>query len=179
MWFLVLLFIVLPIAEIYVIIQVGELIGVWPTVALLVLDAVGGSMLLKHQGRGAWRRFNEALAQRRFPGREVVDGVLIVIGGTLLVTPGFITDIFGLFFLLPPTRAMSRALLRRFTVGRVAVVGGSASGGAFGGWGPFGGGGQGPRPGGRPTPDYDFDATAEEVPSNGNGSHELPRREES
>jgi UPF0716 protein FxsA len=182
MWFLVILFIVLPIAEIYVIIQVGELIGVWPTVALLVLDAVGGSMLLKHQGRGAWRRFNEALAQRRFPGREVVDGVLIVIGGTLLVTPGFITDIVGLFFLIPPTRALARAVLRRFTIGRIAVVGGSGAGG-FGGWGggPFGGGGgpgQGPGPGNRPSRDYDFEATAEEVPSNGNGSHELPRHED-
>ncbi len=187
MWFLVILFIVLPIAEIFVIIQVGELIGVWPTVALLVLDAVGGSMLLKHQGRGAWRRFNEALSQRRFPGREVVDGVLIVIGGTLLVTPGFITDVFGLFFLIPPTRALARAVLRRFTVGRIAVVGGSAGGGAFGGWGgPFGSGGPGdssprPGPGGRPMRDYDFDATAEEVPTNGkgDGSHELPRHEES
>lgn len=164
MWFLVILFIVLPIAEIYVIIQVGELIGVWPTVALLVLDAVGGSMLLKHQGRGAWRRFNEALAQRRFPGREVVDGVLIVIGGTLLVTPGFITDIVGLFFLIPPTRALARAVLRRFTIGRIAVVG-------FPGTGPGGGA---PR-----TREYDFDATAEEVPTNGDGSRELPHREES
>jgi UPF0716 protein FxsA len=180
MWFLILLFIVLPIAEIYVIIQVGELIGVWPTVGLLVLDAVGGSMLLKHQGRGAWRRFNEALAQGRFPGREVVDGVLIVIGGTLLVTPGFITDIFGLFFLIPPTRALARAILRRFTIGRITVIGGSPGSGGFGGWGPFGGGGEGPRPGSgnRPIRDYDYDATAEEVPTNGNGSHELPRHED-
>jgi UPF0716 protein FxsA len=175
MWLLVVLFIVLPIAEIYVIIQVGELIGVWPTVGLLILDAVGGSMLLKHQGRGAWRRFNQALAQGRFPGREVVDGVLIVIGGTLLITPGFITDVFGLFFLIPPTRALARAVLRRFTFGRIAVVGGSAASGAFGAWGP----GQRPGPGGRPTQDYDFDATAEEMPANGNGSHELPRHEES
>jgi len=111
MWFLVILFIVVPIAELYVIIQVGELIGIWPTLALLLLDAIGGSLLLKHQGRGAWRRFNEALAQRRFPGREVVDGVLIVIGGTLLVTPGFITDVVGVFFLFPPTRALARAVL--------------------------------------------------------------------
>src|SRR5262249_3695275 len=151
MWLLVVLFIVLPIAEIYVIIQVGELIGVWPTVALLVLDAIGGSMLLKHQGRGAWRRFNEALAQRRFPGREVVDGVLIVIGGTLLVTPGFITDVFGLFFLIPPTRALARAVLKRFTVGRIAVVGGSTASGAFGAWGA----GTRPGPAGRPMRDYD------------------------
>src|SRR6185312_10216905 len=161
--FLIILFIVVPIAELYVIIQVGQLIGIWPTLALLLLDAIGGSMLLKHQGRGAWRRFNEALAQRRFPGREVVDGVLIVIGGTLLVTPGFITDVVGIFFLVPPTRALARALLRRLTTGRIAVVGGPLGRGLGGfGWG--GGPGPGPGsqrgPGGRPTRGYDYDATA-------------------
>jgi UPF0716 protein FxsA len=180
MWLLVILFIVLPIAELYVIIQVGQLIGLWPTLALLVLDAVGGSMLLRHQGRGAWRRFNEALAQRRFPGREVLDGVLIVIGGTLLVTPGFITDVVGLFFLIPPTRALARAVLKRLALGRIAVVGGSAGGGfgGFGGWG--GGSGPGPDqgPGGPRMRDYDYEVTAEEVPTNGDGSHELPRRGE-
>ncbi len=103
MAFLVILFIVVPIAELFVIIQVGQLIGVWPTLALLLADALLGSLLLRHQGRGAWRRFNAALAERRFPGKEVADGVLIVIGGTLLLTPGFITDIAGLLLLIPPT----------------------------------------------------------------------------
>jgi UPF0716 protein FxsA len=183
--FLIILFIVVPIAELYVIIQVGELIGLWPTLALLLLDAIGGSLLLKHQGRGAWRRFNEALAQRRFPGREVVDGVLIVIGGTLLVSPGFITDIFGLFLLIPPTRALARAVLRRFTIGRVAILGSFPGGGSFGGrgGGPFGPGGSGPgpgdtSPGGRAMRDYDYEATADEVPTNGDGAHELPRSDE-
>ena len=152
---LVVLFIVVPIAELYVIIQVGEAIGLWPTLALLLADALLGSFLLKHQGRGAWRRFNEALAQRRFPGKEVADGLLIVIGGTLLLAPGFITDIFGLILLIPPTRAIVRGLLRRFTVGRFTVVGMPASGG--------------------PARDYDFDATAEEVPVNPNGHESRPR----
>ena len=120
---LIVLFIVVPIAELYVIIQVGEAIGLWPTLALLLADALLGSFLLKHQGRGAWRRFNEALAQRRFPGKEVVDGLLIVVGGTLLLAPGFITDIFGLLLLIPPTRAIVRSILRRFTIGRFVVVG--------------------------------------------------------
>ncbi len=92
---LIAVFIVVPIAELYVIIQVGQLIGIWPTLFLLLADAVLGSMLLKHQGRSAWRRFNEALASRRFPGCEVADGALIIVGGTLLLTPGFITDVFG------------------------------------------------------------------------------------
>ncbi|HKF82627.1 MAG TPA: FxsA family protein [Solirubrobacterales bacterium] len=162
---LILLFIVVPIAELYVIIQVGQLIGVVPTLVLLLADAVLGSMLLKHEGRGAWRRFNEALAGRRFPGREVADGALIIVGGTLLLTPGFITDIFGLFLLLPPTRAVTRRLLKRFTIGRFTVVGMPG-----GGPGPFGP----PSGGQRPNRDYDFEGSAEEVPPQGDGEPRLP-----
>lgn len=165
MLFLVLLFIVVPILELYVIIQMGQLIGVWPTLALLLADALLGSMLLKHQGRGAWRRFNEALSAGRFPGREVADGLLIVIGGTLLLAPGFITDIFGLLLLIPPTRAIARGVLKRFTVGRFTVVG------MPGGRGPFG---PPPGEGDRPSRDYDFEGTAEEVPPQGNGKPRLP-----
>jgi UPF0716 protein FxsA len=168
---LIALFIVVPIAELYVIVQVGQLIGIWPTLILLLADAVLGSMLLKHQGRSAWRRFNEALAARRFPGREVADGALIVVGGTLLLTPGFITDIFGLFFLLPPTRAISRRLLKRLTIGRFAIVG--ASTGGFGPFGPPSGG-----PGPRPNRDYDVEGTAEEVPPQSNGDPRLPRSDQ-
>ncbi|MFL5898005.1 MAG: FxsA family protein [Solirubrobacterales bacterium] len=167
---LIVLFIVVPIAELYVIIQVGQLIGVVPTLVLLLADALLGSMLLKHQGRGAWRRFNEALAARRFPGREVVDGVLIVIGGTLLLTPGFLTDVAGLFLLIPPTRAIARRLLSRFTLGRFAVV---AAGG-----GPFPRAPGGSRSGGGAPGadrDYDFDATAKEVPGEDGREPRLPR----
>ena len=116
------LFIVVPIAELYVIIQIGGLIGLWPTLALLLADALLGSLLLRHQGRGAWRRFNEALAASRFPGREVADGVLIVVGGTLLLTPGFITDIFGLLLLIPPTRAIARRPMRPLLMRRFSIV---------------------------------------------------------
>jgi UPF0716 protein FxsA len=168
MFLLVILFIVVPIAELYVIIQVGEAIGIVPTLLLLLLDAVLGSLLLRHQGRGAWRRFNEAIAQRRFPGKEVADGVLIVIGGTLLLAPGFLTDVVGLLLLIPPTRAIARNVLKRFTIGRFTVVNvGGPGAGPFEGSGP---GGQ------RPNREYDYDATAEEVPTNGNGAgRELPR----
>jgi UPF0716 protein FxsA len=166
MLLLIALFIVVPIAELYVIIQVGEAIGIWPTLALLLADALLGSFLLKHQGRGAWLRFNEALAQRRFPGREVADGLLIVIGGTLLLAPGFLTDIVGLLLLLPPTRAVARGVLRRIAIGRFTVVG--MPGGLFGG---------GRDDAGRPSRDYDFDASAEEVPTNGE-RNELPPSDE-
>jgi UPF0716 protein FxsA len=164
---LILLFIVVPVAELYVIIKVGELIGVWPTLALLLADALLGSWLLKHQGREAWRRFNQALAERRFPGREVVDGALIIVGGTLLLTPGFLTDVVGVFLLLPPTRAITRRLLKRFTIGRFMVV--AIPGGGRGPVGPPGGGSR------RPSRDYDFDATAEEVPDEGDREPRLPR----
>jgi UPF0716 protein FxsA len=166
MFLLVILFIVVPIAELYVIIQVGEAIGVLPTLALLFLDAILGSLLLRHQGRSAWRRFNEALAQRRFPGKEVADGLLIVVGGTLLLAPGFITDVFGVLLLIPPTRAIARALLRRFTVGRFTIVGVPGAGG-FGQGAP----GDGSRRGSR---DYDFDASAEEVPAEDPTDPRLP-----
>jgi UPF0716 protein FxsA len=165
--FLIILFIVVPILELYVIIQVGQWIGVVPTLLLLLADAVLGSLLLKHQGRGAWRRFNEALAARRFPGKEVADGLLIVIGGTLLLSPGFITDVFGIFLLVPPTRAIARKVLKRLTIGRFMVVGMPG-----GGPGPFG-----PPPGGagpRPSRDYDVEGTAEEVPPQDSGEPRLP-----
>jgi UPF0716 protein FxsA len=110
---LILLFIVVPIAELAVLIQVGQLIGVWWTIALLIADALLGSYLLRTQTRSAWRRFNEALAGGRVPHREVIDGVLVIFGGVLLLTPGFITDIFGLLFLFPPTRILLRGLLVR------------------------------------------------------------------
>ena len=171
---LVLLFIVVPIAELYVIIQVGELIGVLPTLLLLLLDAILGSWLIKHQGRSAWRRFNQALAERRLPGKEVADGFLIVLGGALLIAPGFITDIFGVLLLVPPTRALARRVLRRWTVGRVAVVGFPGGGATMGGFG----GGPGSGGGGGANRSYDFDVDAEEVGENAEFDHRLPPAED-
>ena len=144
---LAILFIVVPIVELYLIIQVGQLIGVVPTLLLLVADAVLGSLLLRHQGRGVWQRFNLALQERRFPGREVADGLMIAIGGTLLLTPGFITDVFGLILLIPPTRAVVRRLMRTVVGRRFLVVGL---------------GERAMRSRGQPRT-YDYDGTAEEV----------------
>ncbi len=118
---LIALFIVVPIAELYVIIQVGGAIGVLPTLAILVADSILGSLLMRAQGRAAWRRFNAAVSEGRAPTREVVDGALIVFGGAFLLAPGFITDVFGLLFLIPPTRAAIRRLLTRNLMTRMAV----------------------------------------------------------
>ena len=109
---LVVLFIVVPLVELYVILQVGDLIGIWWTLLLLIADSILGSMLLKSQGRQVWRRFNEATAAGRIPHNEIIDGVLIIFGGAFLITPGFLTDIVGLFFLIPPTRALFRRTVR-------------------------------------------------------------------
>jgi UPF0716 protein FxsA len=121
--FLVLIFILVPIAELYVIIQVGGAIGVLPTLALLIADALLGSLLLRQQGRAAWVRFNRALAENRLPHKEVFDGVLIIMGGALLLTPGFLTDIIGLILLIPPTRAAVRGLASRMVRRRIALGG--------------------------------------------------------
>jgi UPF0716 protein FxsA len=118
---LLVLFVVVPIAELAIIIQVGQLIGVWWTIALLIADSVLGSMLMRSQGRAAWRRFTGAVQAARPPAREVADGVLIIFGGALLLTPGFISDFFGLLFLLPPTRAAIRRLFLRQVMARITV----------------------------------------------------------
>jgi UPF0716 protein FxsA len=110
---LILLFIVVPVAELYVILKVGDLIGILPTVALLVADSLLGSWLLKSQGRTVWRRFQETMQAGRVPHREVFDGVLVIFGGAFLITPGFLTDIVGVFLLIPPTRALFRRFLIR------------------------------------------------------------------
>src|SRR5262249_49499550 len=119
---LIVLFIVVPIAELAVIIQVGQLIGVWWTIALLLADSLLGSYLMRSQGRVAWRRFNAAIAEARAPTRECLDGVLVIFGGALLLPPGFITDIFGLLFLIPPTRVLVRRLIVRRATLRVMAA---------------------------------------------------------
>ncbi len=118
---LVVLFIVVPIAELYVIWKVGDAIGIWLTLALLAADSVLGALLLRAQGRSVWGRFNKALAEGKIPHREVIDGVLVIFGGAFLITPGFLTDIVGVVLLIPPTRALIRRLVVR-RLGRRIVV---------------------------------------------------------
>ena len=110
---LVLLFIVIPIAELYVILKVGDLIGILPTIALLIADSLFGAWLMRSQGRVVWQRFQGTMQAGRIPHREVFDGVLVIFGGAFLITPGFITDIVGVLLLLPPTRSLFRRWLVR------------------------------------------------------------------
>jgi UPF0716 protein FxsA len=113
MLLLIFVFIVLPIAELYVIIKVADLIGALPTIALLVADSLLGAWLLKSQGSAVWQRFQATMQAGRIPHREVFDGVLVIFGGAFLITPGFITDILGALLLIPPTRAVFRRWLIR------------------------------------------------------------------
>lgn len=110
---LLLVFILVPIAELYLILTVGDAIGIGWTLALLAVDSVVGSLLLRSQGRSAWRRLQHTLERGRMPHREVQDGVLVIFGGALLITPGFLTDVLGLALLFPPTRALVRRQIMR------------------------------------------------------------------
>jgi UPF0716 protein FxsA len=109
---LVALFVVVPLVELVVIIQVGQVIGTPTTIALLVADSILGAWLLRHEGRKAWQQFRDALEEARWPGDEVTQGGLIIVGGTLLLTPGFVTDLVGFLLLLPMTRAVVSRILR-------------------------------------------------------------------
>lgn len=115
-----LLFIVVPTVEIYILIQAGKVIGGWQTVFLVLLTGVVGAYLSKSQGRTVWRRLQTELSMGRPPGDALLDGVCVLIGGILLMTPGFVTDAFGLILLLPPAREPVKRLMRRWIEKRLA-----------------------------------------------------------
>lgn len=123
-------FILVPLAELYVLIQVGGLIGIWPTIALLIVDSVIGAWLMKREGGRAWQALRARLDAGRMPGRELADGVLVVIGAALMLSPGFVTDALGLLLVVPVTRPFFRRLLTAYAAQRasVAVVGHSFPG---------------------------------------------------
>jgi len=117
-----LLFVVVWIAaELFVAIEVANVIGVLATVLLLVLSWPLGTWLLRSQGRAAWQRLGGAVSAGRSPGHEVLDGALVVLGGVLLIIPGFISDALGLLALFPPTRALMRRPLARNLQSRLVV----------------------------------------------------------
>jgi len=122
-WALVLAFVVLPIVEIYVLIQVGQVIGPWWTILLLVVDSILGAWVIKREGGRAWRALRSALDSGRMPARELADGALILVGGTLMLAPGFVTDAFGILLILPLTRPLFRRLLAGLVARRLIVLG--------------------------------------------------------
>ncbi len=111
-WSLLLVaFVVVPLVEIYVIIQIGQVIGAWWTILLLIADSILGSWLVKREGARAWRALGLALEQGRMPARELADGILVLVGGILMLTPGFVLDILGVLCILPITRPIGRRIL--------------------------------------------------------------------
>jgi UPF0716 protein FxsA len=106
------LFLVVPVVELWVLIQVGQVIGPPWTVALLLAVSVLGTWLIRREGTRAWTAFRLALARGRVPANEVLDGALVLLGGALLLTPGFVTDVVGLLLVFPPTRRVASRALR-------------------------------------------------------------------
>jgi len=127
---LVVLFLVVPLAELYVIIQVGQAFGALNTIVLLILISAVGAWLVKREGIAVWRRFQRQVESGSIPGRELADGVMILFAGALLMTPGFLSDIAGILLLLPPVRAAVRAGLLRHAARRAELYG--FGGGRFG-----------------------------------------------
>lgn len=115
------LFVLVPLLEIYLIVQTGQVVGVWWTILLLVAAGFLGSVLVRREGRRAWRALQEALGSGRMPAKELADGALVLVGGTLLVTPGFVSDLVGLFCILPLTRPLARAVLARLIARRIGA----------------------------------------------------------
>lgn len=119
---LVVLFVLVPLAELYIIIQVGHALGALNTIALLILISAAGAWLMKREGMSVWRRFQRQVESGRVPGKEMADGVMILTAGALLLAPGFLTDVAGLLLLLPPVRAVVRTMVTRRAARRAGVI---------------------------------------------------------
>ncbi|GAA4692224.1 FxsA family protein [Nocardioides nanhaiensis] len=149
-WVIVAALVVVPLLEIYVLVQVGQVIGAWWTIGLLLLASIVGGWLIKREGVRTFRALNTAIREGRVPATELADAGLVLMGGTLMLAPGFLTDAVGVLLVLPVTRPVFRRLLSAAIARRMLVPGG-ASGGLGGGLGGFGVGGPGTAqpPGGR------------------------------
>lgn len=146
----ILAFLILPVLEIWLLIQVGSVIGGWQTLGLMIVGSLLGAWLLRREGRRAWAALQSAIRSGRTPDRELADGALVVAGGTLLLLPGFVTDVIGLFFILPVTRPLTRHWLIWFIDRRMRALAARSPYGPllddqFGAAGPFGGAAEGSR----------------------------------
>ena len=115
--------IVVPLIELYVLVQTGEALGLVPTLLLLLVMSLLGGYLLRREGMKTWRALRTALQAGRLPAKEVADGALVILGGALLLTPGFVTDAVGLLCILPPSRAVLRRLLTGVFARRLGLGG--------------------------------------------------------
>lgn len=118
---LALVFLVVPFIELFVLIQVAHVLGAVPTILLLIAVSAVGAWLVKREGLGVVRRAQEQIRRGEVPGRELVDGVLIVVAGALMLSPGFFTDVFGIALLLPPVRRVLRSVAAARLARRAAL----------------------------------------------------------
>lgn len=118
---LALLFLVVPFVELFLLIQVGQAVGAIPTIGALIVVSIVGAWLVKREGLAVLRKAQHQVRTGRVPGRELVDGVLILFGGALLLTPGFLTDLLGLALLIPPIRALLRTVATTRLARRAAL----------------------------------------------------------
>lgn len=127
MRYLALLIIVIPAIDIGVLLLSGKTIGLFPTIAFIIFTGVVGAYLAKREGLQTIKRVQEQLSYGQIPGESLLDGICILIGGTLLLTPGFITDLFGFLLLFPPSRKpfkflMINALRKRIEKGNIKII---------------------------------------------------------
>ncbi|WP_310528557.1 FxsA family protein [Nocardioides sp.] len=125
-WLLLVAFVVVPLLEIFVLIQVGQVIGAWWTILLLIADSILGTWLIRREGGRAWAALRSALNSGQMPAKELADGALILIGGTLMLSPGFVTDLLGIVLILPLTRPLARRALTGVVTRRLAGAGAAA-----------------------------------------------------
>lgn len=123
----VILVVAVPALEIWLLVQAGRQIGLLPLLLILFGEAVLGAWLMKREGSRAWRALQAALGTGRVPGGELADAALVLVGGVLLMLPGFATDLIGLLFLLPMTRPLARRLIAFFVALRIATLAGPLS----------------------------------------------------
>ena len=142
-WLLVVAFVVVPLVEVFVLVQVGQVIGAWWTILLLIAASVLGAWLIRREGSRSWAALNVALQSGRMPARELADAGLILIGGTLMLTPGFVSDVVGVLLILPLTRPIARGMLTKVVAKRLV----GPLGGGFGGPGTAPGDARRPGPG--------------------------------
>jgi UPF0716 protein FxsA len=120
---LALLLIAIPILEVWLLVQVGQRLGLLPTVLILIVEAVIGVLLMRHEGSRAWKALNDAFTNGKVPTGELADAALILVGGVLLMLPGFLTDIIGFLFLLRWTRPFARKVIAFFVARRINRLG--------------------------------------------------------
>lgn len=116
---LLLLFVTVPFVEVYILIRLSTWLGILPTFGIVIITGIVGAALAKHQGLGVWQRIQAELSYGRMPGDALFDGVLVLIGAVLLLTPGILTDMTGFLLLIPPGRFVVKRYIKRWVGGKL------------------------------------------------------------